>query len=149
MDKILIQKLPKWALTAISFIIIGYVGVFGYVAVKTERDVEFWPPKIGPGPKSAAVKQIDGLQPKLIEIKTVLEKELIVLNSRLAEARSNMAEGHNSFGKYNRGEWQDNVSGYERDIKEIQEKLVSKIAALEEKILSLRKSFIELGLIDD
>jgi hypothetical protein len=155
MKEPLIKTLSKRTLFAVAFILVGYVAVLGYVAIETERDVQFWPPRIGPKPSSAdAIHmtelkfELDKLRSDVAEVKTILNNELVSLNARLADARKNMAEG-GSIGGRDNYEWRQNIRSYEKDIHDIQDDVISRFRKLEYALKSLGKSCIDFGPINE
>ncbi len=155
MKEPLIKTLSKRTLLAVAFILVGYAAVLGYVAIETERDVQFWPPKIGPKPPSANIvrmgelkSDLGKLKSDLAEIKTILNNELVSLNARLADARNNMAQGGSIGGRGNY-EWRQNVRSYERDIHDIQDDVISRFRKLESGLKSLSKNCIDFGPINE
>jgi len=138
------KRFAKLILAAAVFILVGYTGVMGYVAVNTERDVQFWPPRIGPVPQSAAVVDMGDLASELTEIKAILNNELVALNARLAEARKNMA-ADKSVGGVSNYEWRQNVRSYEKDVHNVEDELISRINKLDREMESVRKSCIDVA----
>ena len=145
MKEIMMRILSKRTFSAIIFISIGYACVLGYVASTTDREVQFFPPRIGPDVKASAVVHMGGLEAELSEVKTILDGELVALNARLAEARTNMAAG-SSVGGQGSYEWRQNVRSYEKDLRDIRVKVVSRVQKLENSLASVRKSCADLGL---
>jgi len=138
------KRFAKLILAAAVFILVGYTGVMGYVAVNTERDVQFWPPRIGPVPQSAAVVDMSDLGSELSEIKAILNDELVALNARLAEARKNMA-AQKSVGGVSNYEWRQNVRSYESDVHDVEDELISRINKLERKMESVNRNCLDLS----
>lgn len=143
-----IGTLVKWIFRSITLVLISYAGVLGYISVETDRDVQFWPPKIGPEPRSIAINTLGELQSDLTEIKTILSDELVRLNSKLADARTKMAD-RGTIGGYDTYEWRANVRGYEKDIAETWEDLTTRIKNLEKRIIPLRRTCASLGQVSD
>lgn len=141
------KTIPKWTLIAITFIFVSYACVLGYVAIETERDVQFWPPRIGPVPKPDPLVNIDDLKTDLTEISTIISKELVAMNAKLADARTNMAAG-SSVGGRSSYEWRQNVRSYEKDIYRIQDDVISRMRSLENELESLKKSCTDPGLVN-
>jgi hypothetical protein len=148
MKQLLTKLFSVRSLTAIAVILIGYTGVLGYVADETDRDVQFWPPYIGPDPKSLAVNHMGELESDMAEIRTILDNELVSLNARLADARTNMAEGGGVGGRGSL-EWRQNVRSYEKDIRKIQVDVISRIRKLESGLDALGKSCTNLGPVNE
>jgi hypothetical protein len=138
------KTFARLILAAAAFILVGYTGVMGYVAVNTERDVQFWPPRIGPVPQSAAVVDMSDLGSELSEIKAILNDELVALNARLAEARKNMA-AQKSVGGVSNYEWRQNVRSYESDVHDVEDELISRINKLERKMESVNRNCLDLS----
>jgi hypothetical protein len=144
----MMKTIPKWTLIAITLIFVSYACVLGYVAIETERDVQFWPPRIGPVPKPDPLVNIGELKSDLTEINTILSQELVSMNAKLADARTNMAAG-SSVGGQSSYEWRQNVRSYEKDIYRIEDDVISRMRTLENKLESLMKSCVDPGLIDE
>ena len=141
------KTLPKWTLVAITFILVSYACVLGYVAISTERDVQIWPPRIGDVPKSNPLVNIDELRADLKEIGTIIGNELTSKNAKVAEARTNMAAGGSVGGKSSY-EWRQNIRDYEKDIYRIEDNVISRMRALEKELESLKKSCVDPNLAD-
>jgi hypothetical protein len=141
-----IKTLSTRAFTAVTFILIGYAAVLGYVATTTERDVNFFPPHIGPLPKAAAVIQMGVLKDDLAAIRATLDNELVVLNSKLIEARTNMGTGRTIDG-IDTYEWRKNVRSYGKDVDELEDGIIARIKNLERNMSSFEKSCTALGLV--
>lgn len=145
----IITSIHKWVLSTIALIIVGYVGVLGYVAVKTERDVVFWPPKIGPGPKTAAIKEIKDLK---VQISTIMESLIVeqkTLNKRLSDARTSMATVAGGYASYSTSEWKENIRGYEKNIEEFDKKYIQEMKKLENEIKRIEKRLVDVNLVEN
>jgi hypothetical protein len=119
-------RLPVWALTLIALIIVVYIGVLGGVAIWSERDVKFWPPEIGKGPKSMLISELKEARSDLQRIKLGAESEISVLNTRLNDARTNQSKTRD--GKiFESMEWEDQAKAIEKDILRYEEKIIKKI----------------------
>jgi hypothetical protein len=143
MKDLLIKTLSIRVLIAITFILVGYAGVLGYVASETERDVQFWPPKIGSVPQAVTVPYMGGLEADLLAIKTILNDELVSLNSRLANARDKMAE-ESSVGGQDSFAWRQNVRSYEKEHDRIKNEILSRIRKVSRNLDSVKKSCNDL-----
>jgi hypothetical protein len=143
MKDLLIKTLSIRVLIAITFTLVGYAGVLGYVASETERDVQFWPPKIGSVPQAVTVPYMGGLEADLLAIKTILNDELVSLNSRLANARDKMAE-ESSVGGQDSFAWRQNVRSYEKEHDRIKNEILSRIRKVSRNLDSVKKSCNDL-----
>jgi hypothetical protein len=141
------KTLPKWTLIAITFILVSYACVLGYVAISTERDVQFWPPRIGDVTRPNPLINIGELRADLTEIGTIISIELASKNVKIAEARTNMAAEGNVGGK-SRYEWRQNIRDYEKDVYRIEDNIISRMRALEKELESLQKSCVDPDLAD-
>ena len=137
------NRLPVWALTAVTLILVSYVGVLGGVAILSERDVEFWPPKIGPGPKSKLVDEFRETRVELIRVIFALESQLGLLNERLNDARKYRADTYEDEGSES-DIWQKTVGDLKNDIEKYEEKLIKRVDMLEKYISSTEQRLSEL-----
>jgi hypothetical protein len=141
------KTLPKWTLIAITFILVSYACVLGYVAISTDRDVQFWPPRIGDVTRPNPLTNIVDLRADLTQISTMIGIELASKNAKVAEARTNMAAGGSAGGKSSY-EWRQNIRDYEKDIYRIEDNIVSRMRALEKEMESLQKSCLDPDMAD-
>lgn len=122
-----IKLLPKWVLTSITFVLVAYIGALLVVAVTTERDVKFWPPEIGPGPKSKMVEEFKSLRFDMNGIIHELLDQRKKLNDRLNEARSSEAVADANHNTMESIAWSVTSGKIETEIKNLDEKLIIKI----------------------
>ena len=126
-------RLPIWALTLIAFVLVAYIGVLGGVAIWTERDVKFWPPEIGKGPKSMLVSELKEARMELQKIKLSTESEISVLNTRLNEARTNQSRTRDK-NIIESMEWRDQANALVQDIQRYEDKFIYRIDSFEKYI---------------
>ncbi|MBO0216186.1 hypothetical protein J0676_22065 [Vibrio sp. Vb2880] len=124
-------RLPIWALTAISFVFVAYIGILGGVAILTERDVEFFPPKIGSGPKTKLVNEFSELRKDVKNIDTLLEVHIKDLYVHLNAARKAKAETKD-FGR--NVDLAVYISSLQRDIEKYEVEMQKEIDSLEELV---------------
>ena len=74
----------KWILTAITFILVSYAGVLGYVAINTERDVQFWPPRIGPAddPSAPDASEDSDCKPQRSRLRITTDRRVVSTGHR-------------------------------------------------------------------
>ncbi|MEN5243917.1 hypothetical protein [Pseudomonas atacamensis] len=130
------KRIPAKVLSAVLILLAVYVGVLGAVAVWTERDVEFWPPKIGPGPKSRMVDEFKEARLDLKQMKFGAESEIAVLSQKLNDARTKQAESYaNNFS--DSLAWEKVAKSLEGDIKRKESILLSRFDGFDSYIKSL------------
>lgn len=120
-------RLPQWALTLIAFLAVIFIFTLGAVAIFSERDVKFWPPEIGPGPKSKLVEEFKRASADLDKNISELLNQRKKLNENLQVARSSMARADAYLSYSESRTWHDSAAKIEAEIKNIDEKLISKI----------------------
>ena len=136
-------RLPIWALTLMAFILIAYIGVLGGVAIWSERDVKFWPPEIGQGPKAMLVLELREARLELQRIKLGAESEISVLNTRLNEVRTNQSRTRNK-NIIESMEWREQARAIEKDIFKYEEKFIKKIDSFEKSLKDFQHEFKRL-----
>lgn len=135
------SRLPQWVLALITITVLGYAGVLGGVAIFTERDVKFWPPEIGPGPKSKMVeefkrfgadldKNIDGL---------LIQRKL--LSENLQVARSSMANAKARISISESMSWESSADKIQDEIKAIDNRLISKVEEAKAEVRRVEEKF--------
>jgi len=137
-EAIVVKRLPIWALTIISLVLVAYIGVLGGVAIMTERDVKLWPPEIGQGPKSKLVDEFKEARKVLQEIKLGMTSELRVLDTRLHEARTKRALTYED-NILESMRWEDVEQSIIDDRANYEKIFFSKITELEDYIKSIEQ----------
>ncbi len=141
--KVVATRLPVWALTSVTFIIVAYIGVLGGVAIWSDRDVKFWPPEIGKGPKSLLISELKEARLELRRIKIGAESEISVSNTRLNEVRTNQSQA--SEDKIIESmEWRDQVEAIEKDLSRYETKIVDKLEDFESYIKEIEFELKEI-----
>lgn len=120
-------RLPKWALTAICLVIVCYIGMWGAVAIFSERDVEFFPPKIGSGPKTKLVIEFSEMRKDIKEINKLMDSHIDKLYDQLNEARNKESTAKNTSDSIN---WQTNQYDIQRDIEKYEKEISQEIKDL-------------------
>ena len=137
----MVNRLPKWVLTMISITMLGYAGVLGGVAILSERDVKFWPPEIGPGPKSKMVDELKRFGSDLDKNISELLTQRKLLSDNLQIARSNMAKAMSLVNISESNIWKDNAENIQTEIKEIDRELILKIENAKIELRLLESKF--------
>lgn len=133
------KRLPTWVLTLLSISIISYVFAMSAVAIMTERNVSFFPPEIGSGPKQEIAKELSLLREEIKLLNTEFKLQIEKINVNLAEARKEGAktrEGHSSNVYL---KWDSVATNFENDRKEITDVYIAKLQKLDERILEIQK----------
>ncbi|MEB8055831.1 hypothetical protein [Pseudomonas fulva] len=123
----IVSRLPQWALALTVFTILGFAFVLAGVAIFSERDVKFWPPEIGPGPKSRLVDEFKRFSADLDKDVAELLAQRKKLSENLQLARSNKARAESLSSFYESLSWQDSTNKLENEIKAIDKELISNI----------------------
>jgi hypothetical protein len=118
------SRMPIWALTTIAFVFVSYIGVLGAVAIFSERDVEFFPPKIGSGPKTKLVGEFSEMRKDIKVINKLIESHITSLYTQLNDARAKESSATTSYEKIN---WQVNQFDIQEDIIKYENKISSEI----------------------
>lgn len=121
------SRLPQWALALITITVLGYAGVLGGVAILTERDVKFWPPEVGPGPKSKMVEEFKRFGADLDKNIDELLFQRKLLSENLQVARSSMAKAKARTSISEAMSWENSAEKIQDEIKVIDSRLISKI----------------------
>lgn len=121
------NRLPQWALTLIAITLLGYAGVLGGVAILSERDVKFWPPEIGPGPKSKMVEELKRFNTDIDKSIDELLNQRKKLSENLQVARSGMANARAQSRILEATTWKDNADKIQDEIKSIDDRLIPKM----------------------
>lgn len=145
--KPLVVALPKWVVGALALSTVVYVFSMSAVAVLTERDVKFWPPEIGPGPKAHVLVDVAEMKENLKGSLANLHQEQRFLYDQLAKTRAKIAETKGTSGSLASYEWSANARAFEEDIKEFEGKFVSKVELLLERIAVLEEQLRESNLL--
>jgi len=125
--KLIASRIPAWALTTTTIITLGYAGVLGGVAILSERDVTFWPPTIGPGPKSKIVDEFRRFSTDLDKDISELLTQRKQLSDNLQIARSSMAKAKSYMNISESYIWEKNAQDIQSEIKDIDKALILKI----------------------
>lgn len=123
----IVSRLPQWVLALITITILGYAGVLGGVAIFTERDVKFWPPEIGPGPKSKMVDEFKRFGADLDKNVDELLAQRKLLSENLQVARSSMANAKARTSISESLSWESSAEKIQDEIKVIDNRLISKV----------------------
>jgi len=137
--KALILALPKWVIGALAISTIVYVFSLSAVAVLTEREIKFWPPEIGPGPRQHVLSEVSEIRQDLKSSLDALDAQLAFLHEQLAKSRARAAESKGMYGSLASFEWADSARAFEKDIESFDEKYQSAVKALESKIADLEE----------
>lgn len=141
MDKVilkLIENVPKWFLLTVLALLIGWFGGLSYVAFFTNRNVEFWPPKVGTDKQLLAEIQLLSQEARQLQAKH--DTHLVYLRSQLANVRERAAS-EKSFSLSRPEGYEEASRSYEKEINEYERRysadlkiLISKVNSLENKI---------------
>jgi hypothetical protein len=137
----LVKLLPKWVLASITLVLVFYIGALGLVAVSTERDVKFWPPEIGPGPKSRLVEEFKALRVDMDAVHRELLDQRKTLNERLHDARSKQAAADSNHNTMESVSWSITARKLEDEIKNIDEKLIDKVEEVKKEAHLIENKF--------
>lgn len=118
------NRMPIWALTTISFVFVSYIGVLGAVAIFSERDVEFFPPKIGSGPKTKLVNEFRDMRSDIKKIDGLMQSHISNLYKQLNEARLKKSSEDETLKSI---DWSININHIESDIEKYEEKIYKEI----------------------
>ena len=145
--KELIRALPKSVLSLTIIAVIVYLFSFSAVAVLTERNVEFFPPKIGPGPKSALIDEAVNIKKEIAHLRATFSDELVNLNQRLADSRSKKAQAMAQFST-STYDWEQNERGYESQIDYFNNNYIKSLENIENKIETLKDELRQNNMIN-
>ena len=134
------KRLPTWVLTLLSISIISYVFAMSAVAIMTERDVSFLPPKIGPGPKQAIVEELGSIRNEIKLLNSEFKLQIETVNVNLAEARKQSAITRQNHSVLVYLQWDDVVKEYEDDRKKINEIYIGNLKKLDDRILGIEEN---------
>jgi outer membrane murein-binding lipoprotein Lpp len=132
----LILALPKWVIGALAISTIIYVFSMSAVAVLTEREIKFWPPEIGPGPRQHVLSEVSEIRADVKTALQALNAQLEFLHEHLAKSRARAAESKGSLASF---EWASSARSFEEDIESFDEKYRSAVKELESKIADLEE----------
>ncbi|MCE1055907.1 hypothetical protein [Pseudomonas alloputida] len=136
-----VSRLPQWVLALVTVTILGYAGVLGGVAIFTERDVKFWPPEIGPGPKSKVVEELRRFSADLDKDISELLDQRKRLSDNLQTARSSMAKARSFAGISEALSWEGSAEKLEAEIQAIDKILISKIQTAKDEVKRIESRF--------
>jgi hypothetical protein len=132
--KSIVKALPKWVISALALSIVIYVFSLSGVAVLTERDVRFWPPEIGPGPKNHIISEVSEIKNDIKGSLAELNRTLVFLQDQLAKTRAKTAESQETLTSI---QWAENARAFERDIDNFDSRYEEKVALLLKKVSDL------------
>lgn len=136
-----VSRLPQWVLALVTITILGYAGVLGGVAIFSERDVKFWPPEIGPGPKSKIVDELRRLCTDLDKDISELLAQRKQFSENLQTARSSAARARSYVNLSEALSWEATAEKLEAEISIIDKVLTSKIETAKAEIRRVELRF--------
>jgi len=137
----LISRLPQWVVALIALTLVVYLGVLGGVAILTERDVKFWPPEIGPGPKSKIVEEFKRFETGLQSDISELLAQRKILNENLQIARSGTAKAKALSNISEAMSWERSEDNLKNEIKEVDSRIISKLEDAKLEVRQLVSKF--------
>lgn len=125
--KQILSRLSSWAINIVVVSVICGAGALLYSAISGERNVKFWPPEIGPGPKTKLIEEYTRLNTELDkQMSTILDQRKI-LSENLQAARANIAVAKSKISLSEAYAWENNAGKIEKEIDNIDSQLVKKI----------------------
>lgn len=137
----IVSRLPIWVLATATITVLGYAGVLGCVAILSERDVTFWPPTIGPGPKSKMVDEFKRFGSDLDKDISELLIQRKQLSENLQIARSSMAKAMSYVSVSESRIWEQNADKIQAEIKDIDKALILKIENAKSEVRRVESKF--------
>ena len=135
----LARKLPPWVVSLLAISIVTYVFAMSAVAIFTERNVSFFPPEIGEGPKQEIVSELKLLRSEVLAIRLEFVSSIDKVNLNIAEARKKSGETY-SRSISEKITWENIAEEFESDRKLITEDYIKHLDNLNKKIDSIESN---------